>query len=81
MAMGGRQKKEKTEGRNGQNTRRRNRQETERQWCAEEDCGMKTKTRKLKEMGNRKKTESRRIQSTEEGEDAQKPSTFYEEHG
>ncbi|KAJ1150806.1 hypothetical protein NDU88_003595 [Pleurodeles waltl] len=76
MAMACQQEREKTEGRSGRRTRRTNRQETERRPCVEEDCGTKTKPRGLEETENRKKTESQRIQSIEEGEDTQKPATF-----
>ncbi|KAJ1119077.1 hypothetical protein NDU88_007263 [Pleurodeles waltl] len=81
MAIGGGQKKEKSEGRSGQKMRKRNRRETERRRCVEEVHGVKTNPLRLEEAENRRKPESRRIQSIEEGEDAQKPATFWEERG
>ncbi|KAJ1145839.1 hypothetical protein NDU88_012122 [Pleurodeles waltl] len=76
MAMARQQKRRKKEGQSRWRTRRTNRQETERQRCVEDDRGTKTKPRRLEETENQKKTESQRIQSMEEGEDAQMPAMF-----
>ncbi|KAJ1140579.1 hypothetical protein NDU88_006928 [Pleurodeles waltl] len=75
MAMARWLKRKKLEGRFGQRTRKTNRQKMERRRCVEEDRGTKMKPRRLEETENRKKTESKRIQLIEEGEDAQKPAT------